>query len=62
MGYLLFNEKDSRVIYMFFTEPSLLFMFTDFIENVEEKDIASNDEAVEVIEKVCRDIDRCQVP
>ena len=58
MGYLLFNEKDSRVIYMFFTEPSLLFMFTDFIENVEEKDFASNDEAVAVIEKVCRQMER----
>lgn len=53
MGYLLFNEKDSRVIYMFFTEPSLLFMFRDFIENVEEKDFATNDETVAVIEKVC---------
>ena len=58
LGYLMFTEENGKVIYMFLTEPSLLFMFRDFIENVEEKDFAPNDATDAVIGKVCAEIDK----
>ena len=53
VGYLMFSGDAKRVVYMFLTEPNLLGMFHDYIENVEEKNFASGDETVQVIEGIC---------
>ena len=56
VGYLMFSGDAKRVIYMFLTEPNLLGMFHDYIENVEEKNFASGDETVQVIEEICEEV------
>ena len=54
MGYLMFTKENGKVLYMFLTEPSLLSMFQDFIENISEKFFTPSEETAEYIDTLCQ--------
>ena len=53
MGYLMFSGDEKRVIYMYLTEPNLLGMFHDYIENIEEGNFSTNENTAQVIDSIC---------
>lgn len=56
-GYLLFNNMEQHTLCLVIDEPSILGVFVDYLENLDESRFYSNEETVEFIEGIIRELE-----